>query len=94
MFPSVNLDELTDSVQFITGHTPSLTQKYHLNIENDDVALEDEEVFILHLNSPSNSSVHIGGNEGELDYYAATRIPILDDDCEYLRSSVRFFHNL
>ena len=83
---SANLDGLVDTLQFEFDHgvpaqSPS-TLQYRLDIQNDDISLEDAEVFTLHLNTLSDSSVQVGGREGGVDYYATTRITILDDDCE------------
>ena len=82
--PSANLDGLADTVLFNDGDPAQLlsTLQYHLDIKNDNVSLEDAEVFALHLNSPSDSSVQVGGTEGGVDYYTTTRVTILDDDCE------------
>ena len=55
---------------------------YPLDIQDDDVALEDTEVFTLRLGSPSDSRVRIGGSSGGVQYFASTRINIVDDDCE------------
>ena len=55
---------------------------YPLDIQVDEVALEDSEVFTLLLGSPSDSRVRIGGTADGVQYFASTRINIVDDDCE------------
>ena len=85
VIPSANLDGLADTIEFNSNGDPAQllsTLKYHLDIKNDNVSLEDVEVLALHLNSPSDSSVQVGGTEGGIDYYITTRVSILDDDCE------------
>ena len=83
--PSANLDGLADTVEFNNNGDPAQllsTLQYRLDIQNDNVSLEDAEVFALHLNSPSDGSVQIGGTEDGVDYYTTTRVTVLDDDCE------------
>ena len=84
MIQSANLDGLADMVQFNNGDPAQLlsTLQYYLDFKNDNVSLEDAEVLALHLNSPFDDSVQVGGTEGGVDYFTSTRVTILDDDCE------------
>ena len=61
--------------------TPDI-ESYNLDIQDDDVALEDNEVFTLSLGGQSDSRDQIGGTVGGVVYYATTTVTILDDDCE------------
>ena len=53
-----------------------------LTIQNDDVALEADEIFDLTLSSPSNSLVQIGGSIPQFgfDVFETAGVTILDDD--------------
>ena len=62
--------------------TGSVNATYSLDIQDDDVALEDREVFTLSLSGPSDNNTQIGGTVGGVVYYDTTTVTILDDDCE------------
>ena len=64
---------------------------YPLDIQDDEVALEDNEVFTLRLGSPSDGRVRIGGTAGGVQYFASTRITIVDDDCELQYAIISHF---
>ena len=53
-----------------------------LTIQDDDVALEADEIFDLTLSSPSNSLVQIGGSIPQLNFEVSetSGVTILDDD--------------
>ena len=60
----------------------SVSATYDLDIQDDDVALENGEVFTLSLGGPSDSNTQIGGTVGGVVYHDTTTVTILDDDCE------------
>ena len=82
VFPSAFEDLLAGTVLFSSGSGAPDIEPYDLVIQDDDVALEDNEVFTLSLGGQSDSRVQIGGTVGEVVYYDTTRVTILDDDCE------------
>ena len=49
-------------------------------LNNDDITLEDPEMFTLMLSSPSDSRVQIGGAVSNVDFFAETEIIVLHDD--------------
>ena len=88
MFPSADANLLAGTVLFSAG---SVSESYNLDIQDDDVALEDGEVFTLSLGGPSDSRVQIGGTVGGVVYYETTTVTILDDDCEFICMYVWIF---
>lgn len=60
-----------------------LTTSYPLNIQNDDIALENDEIALLFLSSPLDSQVVVGGSVDGVPFYSNTTLIITDDDCEY-----------
>ena len=83
VFPSAIASLLAGTVRFGNGSVSSFID-YALDIQNDEVALEDPEVFRLVLGSPSDSRVQIGGRDEDVNvtFYATATITIVDDDCE------------
>lgn len=90
VFPSAIASLLQGTVRFGAG-TVSPIVPYLLDIQNDEVALEDAEVFTLRLGSPSSSRVRIGGTAFGLEFYAVARVTIVDDDCESRTCTVHAF---
>ena len=83
VFPSAIANLLAGTVEFGNGSVSPFID-YSLDIQNDDVALEDSEVFRLVLGSPSDSSVQIGGRLEDVNVtlYPTATITVVDDDCE------------
>ena len=83
VFPSAIASLLAGTVEFGAGSVSPFIE-YPLDIQNDNVALEDSEVFRLVLGSPSDSRVQIGGRLEDVNvtFYATATITILDDECE------------
>ena len=71
-------------MQFYAGPQAADSEFYILDIEEDNIALEDDEVFTLMLSSPSDIRVRIGGTAGGVAYHATTRVTIQDNDCEHM----------
>ena len=67
---------------FSSGSEAPDIESYDLDIQDDVVAVEDNEVFTLSLGGQSDSRVQIGGTVGGVVYHATTTVTILDDDCE------------
>ena len=57
---------------------------YDLTIQNDNVALEDDDVFTLMLSSPSSSRVTVGGTASGVEYHSTTTVTIMDDDRKFI----------
>ena len=74
---------LAGTVRFGNGSVSPFID-YALDIQNDDVALEDPEVFRLVLGSPFDGRVQIGGRLEDVNvtFYATATITIVDDECE------------
>ena len=70
-------------MQFYAGPQAADSEFYILDIEEDNIALEDDEVFTLMLSSPSDIRVRIGGTAGGVAYHATTRVTIQDNDREH-----------
>ena len=71
-------------MQFYAGLQAADSEFYILDIEEDNIALEDDEVFTLMLSSPSDIRVRIGGTAGGVAYHATTRVTIQDNDCKHV----------
>ena len=78
-FTSADESLLAGTVLFPAG---AVSETYNLDIQDDDVALENGEVFTLSLSGPSDSHAQIGGTVGGVVYHSTTTVTILDDDCE------------
>ena len=83
VFPSAIANLLAGTVEFGNSSVSRFID-YALDIQNDDVALEDSEVFTLVLSSLSDSRVQLGGidEDDNVVYFDTTLITIVDDDCE------------
>ena len=79
VFPSADESLLAGTVLFSAG---SVSATYDLVIQDDDVALENGEVFTLSLGGPSDPRAQIGGTVGGVVYYDTTTVTILDNDSE------------
>ena len=55
---------------------------YQLDIQNDNIALENNEISFLSLGSPNNGRVIVGGVVDGVEYFSTTRLTITDDECE------------
>ena len=66
---------------FFSGSGAPDIVSYDLDIQDDVVAVEDNEVFTLSLGGQSDSRVQIGGTVGGVVYYDTTTVTIQDDDC-------------
>jgi hypothetical protein len=80
VFQSAFEDLLAGTVLFSSGSEAPDIESYDLDIQDDVVAVEDNEVFTLSLGGQSDSRVQIGGTVGGVVYHATTTVTILDDD--------------
>ncbi len=80
----VNSGPQVDETLTFTEGSGSSSVSVFLVILQDEVALENDEVFSLALSSASDPRVIVGGSSGVESRPADTEVTIVDDDGRYL----------